>query len=77
VKSNTTSSSTTTTTTKTTTSPAVDNVVRTSSTTTVYYNKVTGHLYWATWLKPSESVTIPFKYKITWPAEETIVSVVV
>ena len=34
---------------------------------TVYHNKHSGHLYWAVWLKAGESLTIPFKYKITWP----------
>ena len=43
-----------------------------TSAVTTYYNKHSGHLYWAVWLKAGYSVTIPFKYKITWPDERNI-----
>ena len=39
----------------------------------VFYSKKTGHMYWARWLNPSDTIVSSLKYKLTWPDEKNIV----
>lgn len=41
----------------------------------VFFSKKTGHMYWARWLNPSETMTSTLKYKLIWPESKDIVIV--